>query len=190
MMKPIAIVCVALFMTAAACRRAESPPKRVAGSRAQKPSELPVAPTRVGDAMPPYAAKTLDGKPFDLRSERGKVVLLNVWATWCGPCRFEIPELQAMHDRYGKRGFEVIGVSVDEGEPAEVKTFVVEQKVTYPVALDPEQKIANVLQTVVLPTTVLIDRKGKIVWRQIGALTPHDPKLEAAIEAATAAPKT
>ena len=137
-----------------------------------------------GNPMPPYSAKLLDGQPFDLAAEKGNVVLLNVWATWCGPCRFEIPELQKLHDEYGKRGFKVVGVSVDEGDPAEVKQFAVDQKMRYPVVLDPDGRIANLLQTMVLPTTVLIDRNGKIVWRQVGALAPGDAKLTAAIAAA------
>jgi thiol-disulfide isomerase/thioredoxin len=163
----------------AACRRGETP--------APKPPETKSASTNVGDAMPPYAAKTLEGAPFDLAAEKGKVVLVNVWATWCGPCRFEIPELQKMHDQYAARGFKVIGVSVDEGDAAGVKQFVADQKMTYPIVLDPEGRIANLLQTMVLPTSVLVDRSGKIVWRQVGALSPGDAKLTKAIDAALGA---
>jgi thiol-disulfide isomerase/thioredoxin len=140
--------------------------------------------------MPAYRAKLLDGSPFDLTAEKGNVVLLNVWATWCGPCRFEIPELKKLHDEFSPRGFKVVGVSVDEGDPAEVKQFVTDQKMNYPVVLDPEGRIANLLQTMVLPTTVLIGRDGKIVWRQVGALPPGDEKLTAAIRAAVGSGKT
>jgi len=80
----------------------------------------------------------------------------------------------------------VIGVSVDEGETEAVKTFVAEQKITYPIAVDPEGRIANLVQTTVLPTSLLIDRNGKIVWRQIGAILPNDAKLKAAVEKAVA----
>ena len=135
--------------------------------------------------MPAYQAALLDGKPFDLAAERpGKVVFLNVWATWCGPCRFEIPELEKMHAKYAARGFEVVGVSVDENGAEAVKPFVSEQSIGYPIVLDPPGKIANVLQTTVLPTSVLIDRNGKIVWRRIGALMGPDATLDAAIEKA------
>jgi thiol-disulfide isomerase/thioredoxin len=163
---------------------------RGATTTAAKSAAAEPAPANAGDPMPPYSAKMLDGRPFDLAAEKGNVVLLNVWATWCGPCRFEIPELQKLHDRYGKRGFKVVGVSVDEGDPAEVKQFVAEQKMNYPVVLDPDGRIANLLQTMVLPTTVLVDRNGKIIWRQVGAIPPGDGKLTAAIDAAVGGGKS
>ena len=85
--------------------------------------------------MPAYSTETLDGKHFDVAAERGNVVLLNLWATWCVPCRYEIPELQALHNRYASRGFKVIGVSLDESGADTVKQFVSEEKITYPIAL-------------------------------------------------------
>ena len=140
-------------------RKARKPVKRVEET-AQAPS------TDVGATMPPYQATLLDGKPFDLTAERGKnVVFLNVWATWCGPCRFEIPELEKMHAKYGSRGFEVVGVSVDESGAEAVKPFVKEQPIGYPIALDPS---------------------GKIVWRRVGALIGPEAALDAAIEKALA----
>jgi len=152
----------------------------------EPPAELASARTDVGDPMPAYTAKYLDGKPLNLAGEKGNVIFLNVWATWCGPCRFETPELQALHNQYAAKGMKVIGVSVDEGETEAVKTFVSEQKITYPIAVDPEGRIANLLQTTVLPTSLLLDRSGKIVWRQIGAIMPNDAKLKAALEKAVA----
>jgi cytochrome c biogenesis protein CcmG/thiol:disulfide interchange protein DsbE len=152
----------------------------------EETAEISSARTEVGDPMPPYTAKFLDGKPLDLAAEKGNVVFLNVWATWCGPCRFETPELQALQNQYATNGLKVIGVSVDEGDAEAVKTFVGEQKITYPIAVDPEGRIANLVQTTVLPTSLLIDRGGKIVWRQIGAIMPNDAKLKAAVEKAVA----
>ncbi|HEV2718863.1 MAG TPA: TlpA disulfide reductase family protein [Thermoanaerobaculia bacterium] len=184
-----------LVAVALACSRESSPPttataakrpSRRAARRAVPAEETPAqASTDVGAAMPAYQAALLDGTPFDLTAERAKhVVFLNVWATWCGPCRFEIPELDKMHAKYAPRGFEVVGASVDESGADAVKAFVKEQSIHYPIVLDPAGKIANVLQTTVLPTSVLIDRNGKIVWRRIGALTGPEPALDAAIEKA------
>ena len=199
-MKTIAAATIAVMMFG--CSRPETPaqPPAARGGKPMAqtgasgavqpatPSPSPATgPTGVGDAMPAYAAKLLDGAAYDLASDKGKVVLVNVWATWCGPCRFEIPELQKLHDQYGARGFKVVGISVDEGDAAEVKQFAQAQKMSYPVVVDPEGKIANLLQTTVLPTSVLLDRNGKIVWRQVGAIPEHDPKLAAAIDAALAA---
>ena len=125
----------------------------------------------------------LDGSKFDLASKRDKVVLLNLWATWCGPCRYEIPELQTIHAKYAPKGFEVIGVSVDESGVESVRDFIKEQKkMTYPVVVDADGKITNILETSVLPTSVLLDRTGKIVWKKYGAIMEGDPELKQAIE--------
>jgi thiol-disulfide isomerase/thioredoxin len=187
---------VLIALAALACRGAEraapsSPAKPATATKqtqtqTQPPPEPASASANVGDAMPAYTAKTLGGAPYDLASEKGSVVLVNVWATWCGPCRFEIPELQKMHDEFGKRGFKVVGISVDEGEAKEVQQFATDQKMTYPVVLDPEGRIANVLATTVLPTSVLLDRHGKIVWREVGAIPAGEPSLKKALAAALA----
>jgi thiol-disulfide isomerase/thioredoxin len=137
--------------------------------------------TDIGSTMPEYSATGLDGSKFDLATKRNKVVLLNLWATWCGPCRYEIPELQSLHAKFEPKGFEVIGVSVDESGVEPVKQFVDEFKMTYPVVLDPEGKLAGIFGTSVLPTTVLLDRNGKIVWKRYGQIMPGDKELEQAI---------
>src|SRR5205823_2562109 len=199
MKSTLATLCAVLL--AAACAKHETKPVNPAkpGKAATSSTstaspainaepEAASARTDVGDSMPAYTAKYLDGKPLNLASEKGNVIFLNVWATWCGPCRFETPELQALQNQYATKGLKVIGVSVDEGETEAVKTFVAEQKITYPIALDPEGRIANLLQTTVLPTSLLLDRNGKIVWRQIGAIMPNDSKLKAAVEKAVAEP--
>jgi thiol-disulfide isomerase/thioredoxin len=196
-MKSMFVLCALLGL--AACSKPETTasnpakPQRQAGRSAspssvgkEQPAEVASARTDVGDPMPAYSAKYLDGKPLDLAGEKGNVVLLNVWATWCGPCRFETPELQALQNQYGAKGLKVIGVSVDEGETEAVKTFVAEEKIKYAIAVDPDGRIANLLQTTVLPTSLLIDRGGKIIWRQIGAIMPNDVKLKTVLEKAVA----
>lgn len=194
----LATLCALVLLAACAKQETTStnptkPQKKAATSTSstakpakEEPADLASARTDVGDPMPPYSATYLDGKPLNLAGEKGNVVFLNVWATWCGPCRFETPELQALSNQYAANGLKVIGVSVDEGDTAPVKTFVAEQKITYPIAVDPEGRIANLVQTTVLPTSLLIDRTGKIVWRQIGAIMPNDAKLKAAVEKAVA----
>lgn len=143
-----------------------------------------VPPPDAGTPMPAYSAAKLGGGTYDVAEQRGKVVLFNVWATWCGPCRAETPDLQELHKRYTARGLEVVGVSVDEGGETDVKPFVAEFKVEYPIVLDPEGKAASVLRTDVLPTTVLIDRNGTIVWRRVGPVPHNDEGLKQAIEKA------
>lgn len=192
MMKPTTIL-LALTLAFAGCKRSETPAPTgtgtfgygtdAQGTQAAQRTE-PEAGTDVGSTMPEYSALGLDGSKFDLASKRDKVILLNLWATWCGPCRYEIPELQGIHDRFAPKGFEVIGVSVDESGIESVKQFVDENKMRYPVVLDAEGKLANILQTSVLPTSILVDRQGKVVWKKFGAILANDQELEKAIESA------
>ena len=187
-MKKLGVLLTLALVLAVSCKKAEEPAGGTHAFDDGKPrGGAPVATatgTEVGSTLPEYSALWLDGSKFDLATRRENVVLLNVWATWCGPCRFEIPELQALHDRYKPRKFEVIGVSLDESGPESVKQFVTEHKMTYPIVLDAEGKLANLLQTSVLPTTVLLDRDGKIVWKRLGMIEKNDQELVKAIEAA------
>jgi thiol-disulfide isomerase/thioredoxin len=183
-------VAAALMLVAAvSCRKSEKPVARGAENTATTTAQAgnataTAAKTDVGTAMPEYAALNLDGSKFDLAAKRDKVVLLNVWATWCGPCRYEIPELEKIHKSYTPRGLEVIGVSVDESGVDSVREFVTDQKMTYPIVLDADGKITSLLETSVLPTSVLVDRSGKIVWKKYGAIMENDEELKKAIEAA------
>jgi peroxiredoxin len=144
----------------------------------------------IGDPMPPFEAAMLDGAKFDMAAEKGNVVLLNLWATWCGPCREEIPELEQMHKQHSGDGFKVVGVSLDEGELDAVKEFVRSHNMTYPIALDPEGKLTGVFQTGVIPTTALIDRNGTIVWKKYGMIEPNDSTLQDALKKALAAKRS
>jgi cytochrome c biogenesis protein CcmG/thiol:disulfide interchange protein DsbE len=186
MRRLICLIAVALAVTACG-KHEQATTATTATAASPRPAHATTtvaAGADVGQAMPAYESKWLDGTTFDLASRRDKVVLLNLWATWCGPCRYEIPELQAAHTKYASRGFEVIGVSLDEGAADAVKQFVDEHKMTYPIAIDSDGKIAGLLDASVLPTTVLIDRSGRIVWKKIGAIMPQDDELTKAIEKA------
>lgn len=189
-MKRLAVLASAVsLLLVFSCKRAEAPAGGAHGfddgkTKAAARSAAPATGTDIGATMPEYTAMWLDGSKFDVASKRDKVVLLNIWATWCGPCRIEIPELQRLHDKYASRGFEVIGISVDESGIEPVKQFIDQQKVTYPIALDAEGKIAALFQTNFLPTSVLLDRSGKIVWKRLGLIERDDPEVLKAIEEA------
>ena len=188
-MKKLGVLLALTLVLAVSCNKKEAKAPGTSGYDDGKPAARGTAAatatgTEVGDTLPEYSALWLDGSKFELAKHQENVVLLNLWATWCGPCRFEIPELQTLHDRYKARKFEVIGVSLDESGAESVKQFVTDQKMTYPIALDAEGKLANILQTSVLPTTVLLDRNGKIVWKRLGMIEKDDQELVKAIEAA------
>jgi thiol-disulfide isomerase/thioredoxin len=120
---------------------------------------------------PPISLTDIEGKRLDLADYKGKVVVLDFWATWCGPCRIEIPGLIEMQDKYAKEGFSVIGISFDdEAEP--VVQFYKDYKMNYPVAVG-NQRIGELYGGVLgLPTTFLIGRDGRIYAKHTGATNP------------------
>ena len=139
----------------------------------------------VGLPVPPYSAQSLAGDTVSLPALRGKVVLLNVWATWCHPCRDEIPELQALHERYAARGLELVGVSVDaESADDAIRSFMHDFRMTYPVWRDPGERVSAQFHIVGVPATFLIDREGVLRWRKTGPIQPGDATLAAALEEA------
>lgn len=139
----------------------------------------------VGLPAPAYATVSLASDSVSLAKERGKVVLLNIWATWCHPCRQEIPELRAIHARYRDRGLELIGVSVDtDGTDDAIRSFANEFQMTYPIWRDPEERISTLFLSMGVPATFLIDRGGILRWRKTGPIAPHDTSLASAIERA------
>ncbi|MGD9563120.1 MAG: TlpA family protein disulfide reductase [Pyrinomonadaceae bacterium] len=117
--------------------------------------------------VPDIKMATIDGKVWTFSNLRGKVVILNFWATWCAPCRTEVPYLVALGNRHKKEGLEIAGISLDE-DVSLVPKFIAEYKVNYPVLIpdpaSPWRKLDNT------PTTLLIDRQGKLIQRYIGAV--------------------
>ena len=121
--------------------------------------DLPPVPI-VGDIAPDFELPTLDGAQLRLSSLRGKVVLLNFWATWCGPCRKEMPHLQRLREEYPEDRFALIGV-VDE-KPDEVREFLAEREITYPSLFDKEHDVFRTYGVTGIPMTVVIGTDGKI----------------------------
>lgn len=180
----IAFICISV----AACRKEQPVPENLSapGASPAKAGDAAASGTAtLGAPMPAYKAKTLDGADFDLASLKGNVVLLNIWATWCGPCRHEIPELITLHQTYASRGFQVLGASVDGEESAkEVAPMVEDRKINYPVIIDTKGKIADIFETSVIPTSALIDREGRVVWTRVGTLEADEKEVVEAIEKA------
>lgn len=116
-----------------------------------------------------FTLTDLAGKPWHLRELRGKVVLVNFWATWCPPCRKEMPDLQALYEKYKDQGFVVLAIS-DEDE-AKVAPFIAEQKIGYPVVLDPEGRVHRLYQIEGIPKSFVYDREGKLVAQSIDMRT-------------------
>ncbi len=122
----------------------------------------------VGYPAPDFTLKTLDGKVFTLSEHRGTPIVLNFWATWCGPCQNEMPAMQATATRYAGKAL-VIGVDQGE-EPAVVQKFLKEVGVSYPISLDSDQSVAHRYNVAGLPTTFFIDSNGVIQHLWLGEM--------------------
>lgn len=133
-------------------------------------------PVEVGTRAPNFAARDMQGRPVTLEELRGEVVLLNIWATWCGPCREEMPSLQRLHEELGDEGLHVVAVSIDggpatAGDPRQVVgDFVREMELDFPVWLQPSGEIQQAYRTTGVPESFLIDREGTIVKKVLGAV--------------------
>jgi thiol-disulfide isomerase/thioredoxin len=123
---------------------------------------------------PPLTLKSIQGRALSLRNYKGKVVLLNFWATWCPPCRAEMPGFVRMQREYGARGLQVIGITYPPETLGEVRRLVRQLKVNYPIALGTKETKALFDESETLPVTIVIDREGKIVERIEGILLPEE----------------
>jgi thiol-disulfide isomerase/thioredoxin len=128
-------------------------------------------------------------EPHDIAKDRGSVVLLDVWATWCEPCRDALPVYEQLEKEYGARGLHVYAINVDE-DPRQVPKFVAETKLNLPILLDEKAAVAERnLMVTMMPTTFLVDRKGNIRYRHDGFAEEFLTKYQAEIEQLLAEPK-
>ena len=117
---------------------------------------------------PEFALKDANGKTVHLSDYKGKVVLVDFWATWCGPCRLEIPWLKEFQNKYKDKGFEVLGISMDDDGWAAVKPFVNELGINYRIVIGDDATAQNYGGVDALPTTFVIDREGRIAKIHVG----------------------
>jgi cytochrome c biogenesis protein CcmG, thiol:disulfide interchange protein DsbE len=131
----------------------------------------------VGQPAPPLVVPQLDGHEFDLARLRGKVVLVNVWATWCSPCRIEMPTLNALYLRYRSRGLDVLGLSIDEA-PDAAQVRQVMRQFSYPGALANAARVNGFGEPIAVPVTYVIDARG-VVRAQLQAQGPSGVSRQA-----------
>jgi thiol-disulfide isomerase/thioredoxin len=129
------------------------------------------------DAAPPFAVKGMDGKTVSLAGAHGKVVLLNFWATWCGPCRMEVPDLVELQKKYQDR-LQVIGLVVDDADEDAVRKFAKRYDINYPVAMATDEMRFQFGGVPALPTSFIIDAEGRVVQKHIGLRDPELYEME------------
>jgi peroxiredoxin len=116
---------------------------------------------------PDFTLRTLDGPNLRLQEQRGRVVMLNFWATWCGPCRLEMPHLNKLYEKYRAAGFTLLGVNIDEdaGNAAGLSSKL---GLRFPVLLDSDKKVSRLYDLGTMPSSVLIDRDGRVRFIHLG----------------------
>lgn len=134
----------------------------------------------VGTEVPAFRTQDLNGNTTDIKTMTGKVVLINFWATWCPPCRTEMPGFEQVYRNLHQRGFEILAISLDDGGIDPVAQFVAELQLTFPVIAG-NARIARAFGGAnVVPTSYLIDRQGRIRSKVVGAFDQH--RLQTAVE--------
>jgi len=127
-----------------------------------------------------FNVKLINGQSFQLSKQKGKVVLINIWATWCAPCREETPELVDLYDKYEKDGLVILGVSIDKQGKSVVKPFMEKYDIDYPTVIDDGTIMDKYGPTMGIPTSYLINKQGELRYFAVGALTQKElePRIQ------------
>lgn len=151
-----------LVLMSAACARPGGDPAHA------EAAETSLKPAAQRNAAPDFVLKDADGRDVKLSDLKGKVVLLNFWATWCGPCKFEIPWFIEFEKKYKDKGFAVVGVSLDDEGWEVVKPYITDKQVNYRVVIGTEEVSQKYGGVESLPSTFILDRQGRIASVHIG----------------------
>lgn len=131
----------------------------------------------LGIKAPLFTLKTLDNETWNLESKKGMVVIVNFWASWCGPCNTEAPELQSAYARLDKNKVSFIAIAVDDTEK-DARVFARAHNLTFPIAIDANGTVSDTYQVFGVPKTVIIGRDGRIKYTHMGVITPADISRE------------
>ncbi len=143
-----------------------------------------------GQQAPALQGKTMTGDYIQLSDFKGTVVLVNIWATWCEPCKMELPELGRLHRELSPKGFTMLGVTVDkQAARRKVEHFIDKHDLAYPMIFDPDGHSVGAFDVKGYPTSLLVGRDGTLRWRRDGIIKNNDGELGKQIEAALADPQ-
>ncbi len=127
--------------------------------------------------VPHCCLESLSGEKVQLSDLKDKIIFLNFWATWCGPCKEEMPSMETLYQRYKERGFVFLTISVDYEGPEPVRKFIEKRRYRFPVLLDPKGETLDLFEISKIPATLIIDRKGKVIGRVIGPRNWSSPEV-------------
>jgi peroxiredoxin len=184
-------VLLAMLLAVAGCDDAPKPelaPEAAAGPQAQpEPAQMPPLKRgvlKVGDVAPNFQLYDLNGNLVALSEYRGSIVFLNFWATWCGPCRVEMPAMEALYKTFERKDFEILAISTDQQGLAVTRPFRNELGLTFPILHDTDYRVGLAYGARSLPMTFLIDRRGVIMHRIFGARDWESPEAKQIISTA------
>ena len=131
---------------------------------------------------PDFSLHSKNGGMVTLSDLRGQVVMVNFWATWCGPCREEMPHLEALYQRYGDLGFTLLGVNVEE-DSSGADEFLAETPVSFPILFDPDNQVSELYDVIAMPSTVIVDRTGNMRFIHHGYQPGYENDYQSQIRA-------
>jgi peroxiredoxin len=138
---------------------------------------------KIGGAAPDFELWNLDNQPITLSGHRGRVVMLNFWATWCGPCRVEMPAMEQLYHVFSRKDFEILAISTDAQGPSVTRPFKEDMRLTFPILHDSDFRVGVTYGTRTLPMTFLVNRRGIITNRIFGARDWFSPEAKQMIQA-------
>jgi peroxiredoxin len=136
----------------------------------------------VSGPAPDFTLQMLGGGQMSLAEQKGNVVMVNFWATWCAPCRQEMPHLEALHQRYSSLGFTLLGVNVEE-DSSGAQDWLAETPVSFPILFDPQSSVSELYDVIAMPSTVMIDRQGNLRYLHHGYKPGYEDEYQNQIRA-------
>lgn len=140
-------------------------------------SKMRINPIKGDKKAPDFSLKDLTGKKVEIKDYKGKIIFLNFWATWCVPCKEEMPSLEVLHERFKGEKFVLLTVSVDYEGLKVVHGFLDKHSYTFPVLLDPNGETLDLFEVKGIPTTFIIDKKGRVIGRALGPRDWRSPEV-------------
>lgn len=131
-------------------------------------SKIGIQPIKGKRKAPDFCLENLSGKKVELKDFKGKVVFINFWATWCVPCKAEMPSMEALYQQFKEKDFLFLGISVDYGGLKPVKEYIEKHRYTFPVLIDSKCEVLGLYEVRGIPTTFIIDKKGRMIGKAIG----------------------